>query len=57
MSVGNEFHSIPPLYEKDPLQYSVLEQGPVQHYMSYFLALRICKGCSHMHSRKDHLSN
>ena len=23
MSFDNEFHSIPPLYEKDPLQYSV----------------------------------
>ena len=39
MSVGNEFQSIPPLYEKEPL-YNILflEHGPVQHYIPHFLA-------------------
>ena len=53
MSFGNEFHSIPPLYEKDSI---ILERGPVQPYIPYFLA-KISKGCSHRHSRKDRLSN
>ena len=38
MSFGNEFHSIPPLYEEDPYNILFLERGPVQHYIPYFLA-------------------
>ena len=39
MSVGNEFHSIPPLYEKDPLYYSVFGTWSSTTLYSVFLSL------------------